>query len=512
MYKKILFLSIILTLLFSNIATAQTTQYLTLKPGFNFLSFTRLITSSPAELKGANPSIDDIYLFSPSAGSFLSLSDGTLTSLSAGKGYIIKNNSLSDALLTITGNDISSANSISLKTGFNLVGFSQAPTSFTFEKLMTANTIIKGCYKWSPMAGTFIQVIKSDSGVITKIDGVDPTIKAGESYFINMYADSNLTYDASSILLTPSSYGTISATQVANPIITPNGGTFSSTQQITITCSTEGAEIYYNIDDGTQVKYTAPFFINKGCSIKANASKLGMNNSDVVTSVFVMSSNPELEIAGSLPSNALNSPKSSINFGPSIGTKGNSIMLVRADSENTEIGTITVNATNYIAYIPINETSYTALIIIKDSLGRILYRNLLGKTLIKSEIPALTSKIKISGINIDSTSTAMALLVKEKNIELNKITSVASTDLQNGIAIKTSNIPNEISQNFSSTPNLITEVAKAVNTVNTTVLSTSVSTNTVPISISTATQLLSSFIKVTQVSHLKIEPDSLKIQ
>ena len=382
-----------------------------------------------------------------------------------------------------------------MKAGFNLIGFSQSPTTYTFEKLLSENSIVKGCYKWSPTAGTFIQVIRNESGVITKLDGVDPTIKAGESYFINMYADSTLNFDNTNISLNPSSYS-ISIPKISLPVLSPAGGSITSSQQITITCATEGTQIYYKINDETAILYNGPFTITSDCTIKVTASKVGWANSDVLSATFTISFIPELEISGALPLNTINTPKPNINFAASIGSKGNTISVVKDDSENTEIGTVTTNGSTYTANIPITDSTYTAQIIIKDNLGRILFRNLLGKTLTKSELPPTAKKIKFTNINIDITSTAMALLAKEKNIELNKITTATLNDFQNGIAIKTSNIPNEIYQNFSSTPNLITEVAKAVNTVTTSVFLADLNTTIVPKNISTATELLSSFIKI----------------
>ncbi|GEM_PF-3459895 len=494
MYKKILFISLTIILFLSNILFAQTITEIALKPGFNFISFTNLITLNPSELKALNNSIEDIFLFSSSAGSFLSVSEGTLTNLSAGKGYIIKSKASSDIKISVPGSTINLIGLINLKTGFNLVGFSQAPSTNTFEKLMTNNTIIKGCYKWSPTAGSFIQVLRDELGVINKIDGVDPTIKAGESYFLNMYGDTVLTYDTTSISLNPSSYD-LPRPKVANPIITPNGGTVSSSQQITIICTTEGAEINYVIDNNTSTKYTGPLTITKNCTLKVTAIKSGWTNSDLITVTYMLA-NPELEISGTLPNTGTNSSKNYLNYSAAIGTKGNTILVVKTDNENIEVGTIAVNLTNYIATIPLTDTNYTATIILKDNLGRILFRNLLGKMPVKSELPSSTTKIKISNINVDSTSTALALLAKEKNIEVGKITSISSNDLQNGIATKTSNISNEIAQNFTSNPSIISEITKAVNTITTTVLSASVSTTIVPINISNATELLSSFVKV----------------
>ncbi|NMD00554.1 MAG: hypothetical protein GYA62_12660, partial [Bacteroidales bacterium] len=95
MLKKIVLSIFILFLLVCGLF-AQTAQTVTLKPGFNFVGFTASILSTPAQLKTQNPAIEDIYLFSAAAGSFLSATEGTLSTLSAGKGYIIKSNSASD--------------------------------------------------------------------------------------------------------------------------------------------------------------------------------------------------------------------------------------------------------------------------------------------------------------------------------------------------------------------------------------------------------------------------------
>jgi len=199
--KKIV-LSIFIIFLLAYGVFAQTAQTITLKPGFNFISFSASISSTPAQLKTQNPAIEDIYLFSAAAGSFLSATEGTLSTLAAGKGYIIKSSAASDNVINIPGDAVQTIGNINLKTGFNLIGFSKIPaTTVSFSSLMNVYSAIKGIYKWSPAAGSFIQVVRDNSGAVKLLDGADPSFKAGESYFFNLTEDTTINYDGSNIIL-----------------------------------------------------------------------------------------------------------------------------------------------------------------------------------------------------------------------------------------------------------------------------------------------------------------------
>jgi uncharacterized protein YjiK len=213
-------IAVLFTLLFYVPVLAQTSQEITLRSGFNFLSFTTSISLTPQQFKGLNLSIEDIYLYSAAAGSFLSLNEGTLGSLSSGKGYIVKSLSQENIAVTVSGTTVTTVDNLKLLSDFNLVGFSKAPLGSTFESLMTANTIIKGMYKWSPAAGSFISVVRDSKGTIVKLDGADPSLKAGEAYFINLYADSVLNYSESVINFTPSSYTIVPTDEVPTEALT----------------------------------------------------------------------------------------------------------------------------------------------------------------------------------------------------------------------------------------------------------------------------------------------------
>jgi ketosteroid isomerase-like protein len=167
-------------------------QIISLKQGFNFVSFTVAPDATPAGLKQQNSAIGEIYLYSAAAGSFLSTLDGTLSSLNAGKGYIIYASSA--ASITVSGTAVTAAGNITLKAGFNLIGISKTLNSVKFSELISNNSSVKGLYKWNTASGSFIQVVKGASGIY-QLDGVDPVISSGQSYFLNMASDSSLNCD-----------------------------------------------------------------------------------------------------------------------------------------------------------------------------------------------------------------------------------------------------------------------------------------------------------------------------
>ena len=75
---------------------------------------------------------------------------------------------------------------------------------------------------------------------------------------------------------------------VAAPVITPENNTvFAGEQEVTITCSTEGALIYYTIGEGDETLYEGPFNIDASCTIKAYA-KVGDAKSPEVSAKYYL--------------------------------------------------------------------------------------------------------------------------------------------------------------------------------------------------------------------------------
>lgn len=78
---------------------------------------------------------------------------------------------------------------------------------------------------------------------------------------------------------------TIKITKVAQTVATPSIS--QSGNMVTITCGTDGADIYYTTDGSTpttsSTKYTASFDITSNCTVKAIAVKSGWTNSEVAS-------------------------------------------------------------------------------------------------------------------------------------------------------------------------------------------------------------------------------------
>lgn len=82
-----------------------------------------------------------------------------------------------------------------------------------------------------------------------------------------------------------------STTTVSMPTFSPEGGTYSSAQSVTISCPTNGATIFYTTDGTTPsasgTQYTAPVTVGESLTLKAIAIK-GSDMSSVATATYVI--------------------------------------------------------------------------------------------------------------------------------------------------------------------------------------------------------------------------------
>ncbi|HOT77152.1 MAG TPA: chitobiase/beta-hexosaminidase C-terminal domain-containing protein, partial [Candidatus Wallbacteria bacterium] len=88
--------------------------------------------------------------------------------------------------------------------------------------------------------------------------------------------------------------------KVATPVISPSGGTFTTAQSVTISCSTSGAAIYYTTDGTTPsasngTLYSSAISVTSTKTIKAIAVKSGMTDSETISATFTINAVPSAE-------------------------------------------------------------------------------------------------------------------------------------------------------------------------------------------------------------------------
>ena len=81
-------------------------------------------------------------------------------------------------------------------------------------------------------------------------------------------------------------------TTVAKPQFSPDGGSYGSTQVVTISCTTPGVTIYYTIDGSSPttdgIVYTEPLTISETTTLKAVAVDADGTMSNVATAIYVI--------------------------------------------------------------------------------------------------------------------------------------------------------------------------------------------------------------------------------
>ena len=85
--------------------------------------------------------------------------------------------------------------------------------------------------------------------------------------------------------------------KVATPTFSPAAGTYTAAQSVEISCTTDGAEIYYTTDgsnpSASSTAYSGAITVGDTTTIKAIAVKDGMTNSSVASATYTISEGPE---------------------------------------------------------------------------------------------------------------------------------------------------------------------------------------------------------------------------
>ena len=275
-----------------SVAKSETIEAIAIAPGSS-------VSAAASAVFTLNLPAASTPVISPTGGTFTSVQSVTITDSTAGSTiYYTTDGTTPTTSSAVYSGAISVSKSQSIKAIATATGFSTsavATGSFTIN--LTASTPA-----FSPSSGTFtaIQTVSlSDATAGTIIyyttDGTTPTT-ASTKYVVPITVATSETIKA---IATASGYlnstvgsatFTLNLPPAATPVISPAGGTFTTSQTVSITDSTPSATIYYTVDGTTPTtaspRYTAPLAVDASETLKSIAIATGYSASPAATVVF----------------------------------------------------------------------------------------------------------------------------------------------------------------------------------------------------------------------------------
>lgn len=154
------------------------------------------------------------------------------------------------------------------------------------------------------------------------------------------------------------------ALPVATPTASPAAGTYNTAQTVTLSCATAGARIYYSTNGknptDASTLYTAPFTVDKTTTVKAIATRSGLEDSEVATFEYVIDQATTVMPSASP---AAGTYRSAQQVTLSSNTDGASIYYT------TNGGDPTTQSTHYTAPINVSQTTIIKAIAVKAGLN-----------------------------------------------------------------------------------------------------------------------------------------------
>ena len=191
---------------------------------------------------------------------------------------------------------------IAVKDGMN--NSAVASASYTIKG--TVAIPVFGVAPGAVNSGTSVIITCSTEGakIYYTTDGSEPTASSTEyTTAISITADVTIKAIAIKSGMNDSAVASASYTiKVATPVFSVASGAVESETSVTITCSTEGAKIYYTTDGSnptsSSTEYTGAISVKAAVTLKAIAVKDGMNNSTVASVSYTIIPEDFVEVKG----------------------------------------------------------------------------------------------------------------------------------------------------------------------------------------------------------------------
>ena len=188
----------------------------------------------------------------------------------------------------------------------NDTGDNQNRVEMNFDKTGGIGTVSFKYASYSSHSGGILNLEYSiDQGTTWVLVGSTPATPTwATGGFLSASFDVDITVDARIRITKTSASGSTSvniddlvitdfgANQVATPVISPTGGIIIAPVQVSISCDTLGAAIYYTLDGTTptvsSTPYSMPFTVSETTTVKAIAIKEDMDDSEIATTTYTL--------------------------------------------------------------------------------------------------------------------------------------------------------------------------------------------------------------------------------
>jgi GH18 family chitinase len=241
-------------------------------------------------------------VISPAGGAFVNAAAVTLTTSTSGASihYTLDGTdpTSSSALYTAP---LSLTSSATLKAKSFASGMTASTTASAIFTIQAATPVI------NPAGGSFatstsvtLSTSTPNAAIRYTLDGSNPT-SSSTGYSAPLTINASRTVKAATFAagMATSAIASVAFTiqaQVATPVITPAGGTFTGPAAVAITTATAGATIRYTVNGTTPTStsplYSGPLSITASATLKATASATGMTDSNVASATFTINAAP----------------------------------------------------------------------------------------------------------------------------------------------------------------------------------------------------------------------------